>query len=298
MTPDTSVGLDALVRAGRPLDGAGITIVDAHAHLGPYRDFRIPRAGAADLIAVADRCGVAVLGIAAHLAIGPDWIGGNDVTAETVAAFPERLYGYAVASPHDPARVPERLAAALARPGMRGIKLHPDLHAHAVTDPGYRAAWDYAAAHGVPVICHTFHDSPYCDPRMFGDIARRYPSLPIVLLHAGAMRQAFPAAIALAREHPNVYLDVSGSFVTAAWIVRMAREVGADRVLYSSDVPFIDMRFSLGRVAFSALSRDDQVLILGENAARLFRLPRAAKGPPHRPLPGGVAASSGGDRAP
>lgn len=157
---------------------------------------------------------------------------------------------------------------------MRGIKLHPDLHAYAVTDPGYRPAWDYAAAHGVPVICHTFHNSPYCDPRMFGEIARRYPSLPVVLIHAGAKREAFPVAIALAKEHPNLYLDVSGSFVTAAWILRMVREIGADRVLYSSDVPFIDMRFSLGRVVFSTLSPADKIRVLGENAVRLFRLPR------------------------
>ena len=274
--PDAPPTLETLARAGVPLDRAGITIVDAHAHLGPYRDFWIPRSGAAEMIAVADRCGVALLGIAAHLAIGPDWTGGNAVTADTVAGFPDRLYGYAVASPHHPERVPGHLAAVLARPGMRGIKLHPDLHAYAVTDAGYRPAWEYAAAHGVPVICHTFHDSPYCDPRMFGEIARRYPALPVVLIHAGTKREAFPAAIAVAREHPSIHLDVSGSFITAAWILRMVREIGAGRVLYSSDVPFIDMRFSLGRVVFSALSQADKASVLGENAARLFRLPRPA----------------------
>lgn len=276
MTPDGTPALETLARAGHPLNRAGITIVDAHCHLGPFRDFHIPRAGAAEMIAVADRCGVAVLGISSHLAIGPDWVGGNGATADTVAALPDRLYGYAVASPHHPERVPAHLAAMLARPGMRAIKLHPDLHAHAVTDAGYRPAWEFAAAHGVPVICHTFHNSPYCDPTVFGEIARRYPSLPIVLIHAGAKREAFPAAIAVAREHPSVYLDVSGSFITAAWIVRMVREIGADRVLYSSDVPFIDMRFSLGRVVFSTLTPAEKARVLGENAIRLFHLPRPA----------------------
>jgi predicted TIM-barrel fold metal-dependent hydrolase len=275
VTPDT-VALETLARAGLPLDRAGITIVDAHCHLGPFRDFHIPRAGAAEMLAVADRCGVALLGISSHLAIGPDWIGGNGATADAVAAFPDRLYGHAVASPHQPDRVPAHLAAMLARPGMRAIKLHPDLHAYAVTDAGYRPAWEFAAAHGVPVICHTFHDSPYCDPKVFGEIARRYPSLPIVLIHAGAKRESFPAAIAVAREHPNLHLDVSGSFATASWIVRMVREAGADRVLFSSDVPFIDMRFSLGRVVFSALTSAEKAQVLGENAIRLFRLPRPA----------------------
>ena len=280
MTAARGEALESLARAGLPLDRAGLRIVDAHCHLGPYRDFWIPRAGAAEMLAVADRCGVAVLGISAQLAIGPDWVRGNELTAETVAAFPDRLFGYAVASPHHPARVPEHLAEMLRRPGMRGVKLHPDLHASDVTGPGYRPAWEYAAAHGVPVICHTFHESPYCDTRVFGEIARRYPSLAIVLIHAGAKREAFPAAIALAREHPNLYLDVSGSFITGPWIVRMAREVGPERVIYSSDVPFIDMRFSLGRVVFSALPAADKALVLGGNADRLFRFPRAAAGVP------------------
>jgi predicted TIM-barrel fold metal-dependent hydrolase len=283
--------LESLARAGLPLDRAGVVIVDAHGHLGPYRDFRIPHPEAADIIAVADRCGVARIGIASHRAIGPDWIGGNALTAETVAAFPDRLYGYAVASPHHPGRVREHLDAMLARPGMRGIKLHPDLHAHAVTDAGYRPVWEYAAAHNVPVICHTFHESPYCDPRVFGDIARRYPSLPIVLIHAGAKREAFPAAVALAAEHPNLYLDVSGSFITGQWIVRMVRAIGPERVLYSSDVPFIDMRFSLGRVVFSGLTPAEKALVLGANAERLFRLREAGAS-------GQTAALAAGRREP
>ena len=264
--------LRAMARSGTPLDEADVEIVDAHAHLGPYRDFFIPSPDARGILAVADRCGVRKVGIASHRAIGPDWIGGNRATAEAVAQHPDRLYGYAVASPHHPTRVRAELGTALATLGMRGIKLHPDLHADAVTGRGYRPAWEYAAEHGVPVLCHTFHRSPYCDPSMFGEIARRYPAVAIVLVHAGSKREAFPGAIALARDHPHLHLDVSGSYVTGRDIAAMVRGVGADRVLFSSDVPFIDLRFSLGRVVFAPLAPEERLQVLGRNARRLFRL--------------------------
>ena len=52
----------------------------------------------------------------------------------------------------------------------------------------------------------------------------------------------------------------------------MVRGVGADRVLFSSDVPFIDLRFSLGRVVFAPLAPEERLQVLGRNARRLFRL--------------------------
>jgi predicted TIM-barrel fold metal-dependent hydrolase len=264
--------LQELARAGRPLSEAGVQVVDAHAHFGPVRNFFIPDADASGLIRVADRCGVSRIGVSSHLAVGPDWIQGNRLTADAVAQFPDRLFGYAVASPHDPARITHELADVLAMPGMRGIKLHPDLHAYKVTDPGYAPAWEYAVDHGVPVICHTFHNSPYCDPQMFVEVARRYPSLQLVLIHSGAQRAGFPVAIRVVDEHPNLFLDTSGSFITGTWITRMVRSLGATRVIFSSDIPFIDMRFCLGRVVFSALTDEEKALILSGNAQRLLRL--------------------------
>jgi len=34
----------------------------------------------------------------------------------------------------------------------------------------------------------------------------------------------------------------------------MVRALGADRVIFSSDIPFIDLRYSLGRVLFAGLT--------------------------------------------
>jgi predicted TIM-barrel fold metal-dependent hydrolase len=260
------------VQAGRSLREAGLEIVDAHGHSGPYRNFYIPDPGADGIVSVMDRCGIEVACLSSNLAIGPDWITGNRMTAEAVAAHPDRLIGYAVANPQEPRLIRDELTRNFDERGMRAVKLHPDLHAHPIDGLGYEPVWEFAAERGCPVLSHTFHGSRYNDPVAFGPLAERYPDVPIILLHSGSRTEAFEGAIRLVNQHPNLYLDLSGSFSTGFWIERMVREAGADRVIWSSDIPFIDLRYSLGRVVFARLTREEQALVLGGNIRRLLGL--------------------------
>ncbi len=261
---------EQLVHAGRPLSEAGLEIIDAHGHLGPYRNFAIPDPGADAMVHLMDRCGVARLGISSHLAIGAEWVTGNRMTAEAVARHPERLFGYAVADPHQPARIRDELGHCFDRLGMVALKLHPDLAEVPIGDAGYGPAWEFAAERGCLVLAHTFHGSRFCDPSALRPLAERYPGLPILLVHSGAQTVAFPGAIALARSCPTVYLDLSGSFITGPWIAALVREAGADRVIWSSDVPFIDLRYGLGRAAFAGLDPEALRLVMGGNIKRLL----------------------------
>lgn len=267
--------LAALARAGQDLRAAGIEITDAHAHLGPYRNFYIPENDAAGLVRVMDRCGVARTCLSAHMALGPDWIRGNRLTAEALAAFPDRLVAQAVASPYEPERIRAEFTYLFDSLGFRAIKLHPDLAGYPIGGDGYRPAWEFAAERGCLVLVHTFHGSRFCDPPVFGPLAERYPQVPIMLVHSGSQPPAFPGAIAVAQAHPNLYLDLSGSFITGWWITRLVRAVGADRVIFSSDIPFIDLRYGLGRVLFADLAPAEKALVLGGNIRRLLGLPPA-----------------------
>jgi predicted TIM-barrel fold metal-dependent hydrolase len=249
-----------------------VEIIDAHGHVGPYRNFYIPDPGADGIVAVMDRCGITLSCLSSNMAIGPDWITGNRLTAEAVAAHPDRLIGHAVANPQEPELIRDELTHAFDELGMRAVKLHPDLHGHPIGGPGYEPAWEFAAERDCPVFSHTFHGSRFNDPQAFGPLAERYPDIPIILLHSGSRTEAFGGAIALAKQHANLYLDLSGSFSTGRWIEHLVREAGADRVIWSSDIPFIDLRYSLGRVAFARLTRDEQALILGGNIRRLLDL--------------------------
>ena len=46
--------------------------------------------------------------------------------------------------------------------------------------------------------------------------------------------------------------------------------VGADRLLFGTDLPFLDCRMQIGRMAFSALDDQQLTQVLAGNARRLF----------------------------
>jgi hypothetical protein len=240
--------------------------------MGPYHKFYIPQNDAAGMIAVMDRVGVADLAFSTHLAISADCRLGNRLTAQAVARYPERLIGQAVADPNRPEQIRAELTYLFDDCGFRAIKVAPDTHGHSIGGRGYAPAWEFAGERGCLFLVHTFHGSPLDDPQLLAPLAERYPNVPILAVHSGALTAGFTGAIGLAKAYPNIYLDVSGSYITGAWIKRMVREVGAEKVIFSSDIPFIDLRCGLGRVIYAGLDPLELALVLGGNARRLLNL--------------------------
>jgi len=264
--------LSSMAHAGQVLSSSGIEIIDAHGHLGPYYKLCIPDNDAEGLIRVLDRCGISRASISSHMAISADWRQGNRVTADAVGRYPDRLIGQVVASPHEPEKIKDELRRAFDEWGFHAIKLHPDEHEYPIGGDGYDPVWDFATERRCLVLSHTYHGSKFDDPQAFGSLAALHPDVTFLLVHSGALTAGFPAVIDLAREHPNLYIDISGSFITGAWIRKFVCELGAQRVVFSSDIPFIDLRYSLGRVLFAGLNSFELEAILGRNIRYLYGL--------------------------
>jgi len=256
------------VKAGQPLAGLA-TVIDAHGHAGPWYNFWAPANDPDSMVRMLDRLGVEAMVFCPHLGIGADPAAGNDLAIEWSRRHPGRLIGYAALCPHEPERAREELNRALDQ-GLVAIKLHPSVHQCSVQAPVYRAAWDVAKERNTFILSHTWHNCPYCAPKLFANLASEYPGVPVILGHSGGTPAGFPEAIELARTHSNLYLDTCGSYVTGEWVARMVQEVGADRVVFGSDLPFIDARYGLGKTALSPLAVDQLRMVLGLNAKRLL----------------------------
>ncbi len=249
----------------------GKDIFDAHAHVGPWYNFFTPEPDAAGMVRAMDRCGVKTAAISSLLAIGPDAFAGNRETLEVVRRYPDRFVGYAVFNPHQRGNRSD-VERMLGERGIVGIKIHPVTHEYPLSGTDYDPVWEFAAHHDVPVLTHTEAGSPVSDPALVDDVASRWPDVKIILGHAGVTGAGHRTAISLARQHPNLFLELCGSFTTGTWIRQMVDAVGPERVLYGSDFPFIDLRYGLGRVLFAGLPPADLALVLGGNARRLFKL--------------------------
>lgn len=255
-----------------------VEITDAHIHMGPYHKFFVPDNAAEDILRVMDHLHITRSCLSSHLAISGDWNSGNRLTAQAVKQHPDRFIGYVVVSPNEPEMADAELHRAFDEWGFKGIKLVPDTHLQPIGSAGYQPVFEFASARHALVLVHTYHGSHFDDPQLFGEVAARYPDVPILMVHSGALTTGFTGAIDLVKKFSNLYLDVSGSFITGEWIRRMVEEAGADRVLFSSDQPFIDPRYSLGRVLFAGLSKQDLSLVLGGNIRRLLGLPSITGG--------------------
>lgn len=263
----TTDAVGHLVRSGRPL--SGVYVLDCHGHLGTAPDFTIRGGTAEDVVARMDRLGVDELCVSALSAIWGDPCQGNGETADAVHRFPTRLRGYVVANPHYRREMLDMIESYRTYPRMRMMKIHPTVHQCAVDGPAYRPLWEFANDNEAIVLSHTFAGDPFCRPALFGDLARAYPRTKILLGHMGATHAGLEEAIEVAASAENTYLDIASSFSPFGSIERAVQAVGAERVLFGSDVPFFDLAVSVGRIAYARISDAAKELILGSNMSRL-----------------------------
>ncbi|MGC8861740.1 MAG: amidohydrolase family protein [Armatimonadota bacterium] len=256
------------VLEGKPV--SSFEIIDCHGHLGRWHHFNIPASSPAEMVRLMDSCGIRAIVSAAHAAIGPDYKLGNDQLIRAMREFPGRIYGYCTVNPHvSKTEMRDELNRCFDA-GMIGIKLHPSVHRYPADGENYAPAWQFANELGCCVLSHTAAGDTYCGLGCFEKPAAYYPNAKIIIGHSGFGYEGADQSIQLACKHANIYLDVTASTFYAGLLERLVAGAGAHRVLFGTDLPFMDCRPQVGRFAFSKLDDDQLRLTLGGNAHRLF----------------------------
>jgi len=247
--------------AGAPLTDA--VVIDAHGHIGDNQAFAFVDTSMEALVATMDRLGVDVACVSSIPAIYGQSARGNDELLAAIAEYPDRLFGYVVVDIGYPERIPAELDRCLAG-GVRGVKIHSSSglpYAH----PNYEPVYNFAAAHGLPLLAHTWSDQELDDlePQF-----ARCPNVNFLLGHAGAVAREH--YVRLAHQYPNVYLELCFSVCPRGLVEYFVGEGLAAKMLWGSDCIFMSMEQQIGRVIFAKISEADKRLILGETAARVL----------------------------
>jgi len=177
------------------------------------------------------------------------------------------------------------LETRLSNPHFVGIKIAPSTHGFHVGAEEYGPMWEFANQHELVVLSHTWFGSAEDDPRLFEEIGRSYPRAKILLGHSGGDARGMRASVEVARKVSNLYLELASSRTPFGMLEWMVEQVGAERIVFGTDMPFIDPRWKLGQVLGARIPDPDKEKILGLNAERLFplsvpELPAAMKQPP------------------
>lgn len=246
-----------------------IFILDCHCHIGYWHNFNIPGNTAEAMIISMDTMGINMAFITAHASIGPNFRFGNDIVIDSLRKYPGRFIGYATINPNYKDDIILELDRCFSIEGIKGIKLHPDSHSCAIDYRNYHIAYRYAEKKECPVLIHVWGVS---EVLIVDKLAGQYPGVNFIMGHAGAEVRAMEVAADIVNRHDNVFVDTAVSRTYEGNIEWLVNEVGSKKILFGSDMPFLDPRPAFGRVALADISKEDKANIFGLNLKRILRL--------------------------
>jgi uncharacterized protein len=124
--------------------------------------------------------------------------------------------------------------------------------------------------HRTPLRVHSDLEDPRSTPYAIGDLAARFPKVPVVIVHAPNEKVLSPlACVKVARKHDNVYLETTG-WCPSSQIEAAIRELGAERVIWGTDAPWSAFTIELAKVEVMRLTRREKERYLGLNFAEMI----------------------------
>ncbi|QTH40568.1 amidohydrolase family protein [Cohnella sp. LGH] len=193
----------------------------------------------------------------------------NDDMVNVARRHLGRVLGYCYINPRHGQAALDDFRLRIEDEGMIGIKLWvAALCNDPVVFPFVEQAIDYRA----PILIHTWRKTvgqlPYESTAVhIADLARRYPEAQIIMAHLGGQAESAINAVAGC---PNVYVDTSGTPIGGGEVALAVRRLGAERVIFGSDLPYACLASNIGKVLGAGLSERDYALVTDENMAKLL----------------------------
>ena len=179
------------------------------------------------------------------------------------------VHGWAYVNPEHQKESLDEIDIAVNEYGMLGIKLECGC---VCTDPLYKPIMEKAAFYNIPILQHTWFKITGCipgesTPTDVAALAKEFPEVTIVMAHIGGDWQRGIKAV---RDLPNVLIDICSSIVDCGMIEKAVEELGAERVLFGTDLPDIGFWTNFGKIESAEITEVEKKMILFENAERVF----------------------------
>lgn len=236
----------------------GEYILDIHTHIGGRSIiYHLPDASTDDMVAEMDRHGIDAAVTFPFSAITSDFRAGNDIVADGVKRYPDRLVGFACVNPHYHLEMFEELQRCK-KMGLRGIKLIPDYQGYPREGPNLFPAFEFAHENHWPMLNHCWGSPEFLDK-----LADTYSGACFIIGHYDLIY-----ADVIAR-HENVF-QCTCAALNFGDMERLLQVVSADKIVFGSDFTDLPIMFSMAPILYARISDDDKRKILGLNARSLL----------------------------
>lgn len=201
----------------------------------------------------------------------------NDQVLAALRRWPDRTLGFVYLNPNHAEFSIEEFDRCVRDGPMVGVKLWV---ARRCNGPELDPIVQRAAAMKAPILQHTWlkvsgnlpgESTPYD----VVELARRHPDATIVCGHCGG---DWEQGIRVVRATRNVCIELAGSDPSNGFVEMAVRELGAERVVFSSDAGGRSFASQLAKVIGAQIPEAARKLVLGDNLRRLLTPMLTAKG--------------------
>lgn len=248
-------------------------IWDLHCHLSGVEG-RTPDEKMARLIDIADRMEIErlIVFMGQKFLMDPkpdEFRQQNDEVLQALSHWHHRAYGFVYLNPRYEEESLQELERCVKNGPMVGVKLWVAVKC---SDPRVTSIIRRATELKAVIYQHTWLKTPgnfdgESTPMELAELAAKHPAAPLILGHTGGNWEYGIRAI---REQKHVAIDLGGNDPTAGFVEMAVRELGAERVIYGSDVGGRSYSSQLAKVLGAKITLSERRLILGENLKRML----------------------------
>lgn len=258
-----------------------LEIWDQHCHIGA-RWGATPEEQAEAMVRVGDRMGITrfvLMAVGPSVATPAEVVKTNDDCLRALARTGPRVLGYVFVNPNDLDGTLREMDRCIRNGPMVGVKLHV---AKRCDSENHDAILRRAVELQAPLYQHTWLNNlgnlpGESTPMDAAALAARHPQARLVCGHSGGKWELGIRAIRAVKHLP---IEVAGFDPQAGAVEMAVRELGAQRVVYGSDVAGRSYASQLAKVLGADIGEADRRLVLGGNLKRLLEPALRQKGYP------------------
>lgn len=192
----------------------------------------------------------------------------NGETAKFIKEQPELIKGFCYVNPRHGNSL-DVLKKGVEEQGMDGMKLWI---ATFCDDPLVFPLVEKCIDYKIPILVHAFHKAVgQLEFESLGsnmaNLALKYPEAKFIMAHlaANCHRELKPI-----RPLKNVWVDISGSLYRRDDVDYAKKLLGAERILFGSDMPGASFLVNYGQIEEADLTQEERDLIYYKNAIKIF----------------------------
>lgn len=245
-------------------------VIDMHTHMGCQMPLYTPYTDADNMVKTMDDSNVDFV-VCNHI---EDLFGtgGHKGIMDAMNRYPDRFKGYYCANPILGIDRDDVHKTFQENPGFVGFKVGPDYHRTPLTHEDYAPIMELADDCRMLMLSHTFSvaaSGKNCnDAKEVEGLVARYPNITFLMGHS--IQGQVDWAIEIAKKYPNAYLELCDTCRLNGVVEKMAREAGAEKMVFGTDAPMQTYHFQIGCVIGAKISDAEKKLILRDNALRIL----------------------------